>query len=253
MKNKGWICLHRKIMDDPMWMAEPFTRAQAWIDLLLLANHRDGYIIKRGIKVTVKRGQVGWSQAELAKRWSWSRGKTARFFQMLANARQIRYHKFDPKNGHQNGHQKIKVTTLITIINYERYQGDGHQNGHQTDIKRYRNNNNNNDNKKNLCPQQQIVDLYHEKLPELPKVKIWSEQRKAALRARWNQAVSNNNGIKSNCLEWWAGYFDYIRTSDFLMGRIDPFPGKSRFLPNLEWLIKKQHFVNILEGKYHRN
>jgi len=233
-------------MDDPIWLSEPFTRAQAWVDLLLLANHKDGHIRKRGIRIDLKRGDVGWSERELAKRWKWSRGKVKRFFSELCFSKK-------PKMIPQNGPQNKNVTSHYSIINYERYQENGPQNGPQTGHKRYQNNNDNNDNKKNLCPQKEIVDLYHEKLPELPKVKVWSEQRQAVLRARWNEAVSNKNGIKSNSLEWWAGYFDYIRTSDFLMGRVDPSPGKNRFLSNLEWLMKKQNFINILEGKYHRN
>jgi hypothetical protein len=54
--NTGWIKLHRIIMDHPDWLAEPFTRAQAWVDLLLLANHKVGHIRKRGILIEVQRG-----------------------------------------------------------------------------------------------------------------------------------------------------------------------------------------------------
>lgn len=236
--------MHRKIMDDPIWLADPFTRAQAWVDLLLLANHKDGYVRKRGIKIDLKRGDVGWSQRELAKRWKWSRGKVGRFMSELCFSK-------SPKMIPQNGPQNNNVIAYYSIINYDRYQGDGPQNGPQTGHKQYRNNNGNNGNNKDLCPQRAIVGLFHERLPELAKVKIWSEKRQAALRARWKQAVENNNGLKSNCIEWWAGYFDYVRESDFLMGRVDPQPGRTQFAANLEWLVIKKNFINILEGKYH--
>ena len=78
--NLGWIRIHRKIMDTPEWLAEPFTRAQAWVDLLLLANHETGFIRKRGIMIAVERGQVGYSEDALSARWRWSRGKVRRFF-----------------------------------------------------------------------------------------------------------------------------------------------------------------------------
>jgi len=159
MRYKGWIRLHRKIMADPMWLAEPFTRAQAWVDLLILANHTDGYIRKRGIRIDLKRGDVGWSQLELAKRWRWSRGKVKRFLSELCSGN-------DPKMIQQNEHQNIKITSHYSIINYERYQSDGQQNEHQTDIKRYRNKNDKNDKKKtpdffslkNRYPNQNLID-----------------------------------------------------------------------------------------------
>jgi hypothetical protein len=62
MENDGWIKLHRIIMDHPDWLSEPFTRAQAWVDLLLLANYKTGHIRKRGILIEVQRGQVGYSE-----------------------------------------------------------------------------------------------------------------------------------------------------------------------------------------------
>jgi phage-related minor tail protein len=97
-------------MDNHLWLSEPFTRAQAWIDLLLLANHKDNYIRVRGNRIEVRRGQVGWSQQSLAKRWKWSRKKVANFLSELQKKEQ------------QIEQQKNNVTTLITIINYEQYQ-----------------------------------------------------------------------------------------------------------------------------------
>jgi DNA replication protein DnaD len=118
---------------------EPFTRSQAWIDLILLANHKPGVIRVRGNRVDVKRGQVGWSQVALAKRWKWSRGKVRRFLKELE------------KNDHQIVQQKNNITTLINIINYEQYQGngtaDGTADGQQTDSRRYTNKNDKNDKK----------------------------------------------------------------------------------------------------------
>ena len=81
----GWIKLHRKIMDNPLYLSEPFTRMQAWIDLLLLANHKEGFFYVRGNKVIVKRGQIGTSSRTLAARWQWSRGKVERFLNELNN------------------------------------------------------------------------------------------------------------------------------------------------------------------------
>lgn len=115
--SQGWIRLHRQIMETPEWLAEPFTRGQAWVDLLLLANHETGFIRKRGILIAVDRGQVGYSEESLAERWQWSRGKVRRFLVELARLSRIS-HKISEKTIPK----KTSVSSLINIINYDRYQ-----------------------------------------------------------------------------------------------------------------------------------
>lgn len=107
----GWIRLHRKITENPLYFSEPFNRSMAWIDLLLLANHSENYFFKRGIRVDVKVGQIGYDLDSLSKRWKWSRGKVERFILMLENDNQV-------------VRQKTNVTTLISIVNYKEYQTD---------------------------------------------------------------------------------------------------------------------------------
>ena len=107
--SSGWIRLHRSLLHHDLWTAEPFTRGQAWTDLLLLANHKPGVIFVRGIAITVVRGQVGWSQVSLSQRWKWSRGKIRRFLEMLEKLEMI-------------VQQNNNVSGLITITNYDAYQ-----------------------------------------------------------------------------------------------------------------------------------
>lgn len=128
---EGWIKLYRKIVDNPYYFSEPFTRSQAWIDLLILANHKDNFYYKRGVKIDVKRGQIGMSLENLAKRFRWSRGKIERFISELESSSQI-------------VRQNNNVTTLLSIVNYDLYQQDSNAdnkpsrtqnskaNGHQT-------------------------------------------------------------------------------------------------------------------------
>lgn len=105
----GWIKLYRKITENPLYFSEAFTRLQAWIDLLIIANHDESYIYVRGNKVEIKRGQVGKAQDTLADRWKWSRGKVDRFLKELEKSGQI-------------VRQKNRVMSLISIVNYEVYQ-----------------------------------------------------------------------------------------------------------------------------------
>jgi len=107
--NNGFVKLHRSIQSNPEWLSESFTRSQAWIDLILLANHKPGFVRIAGRRIDVGRGQLAWSVVNLANRWRWSKGKVFRSLNEWRN---------DGRLDHQN----IIVTTLITITNYDRYQ-----------------------------------------------------------------------------------------------------------------------------------
>ncbi len=107
--NRGYIRLFRCIHNNDMWDEKPFDRARAWIDLLLLANHKQGYLRIRGVRIVVNRGDVGYSVVALSEKWGWSRGKTIRFLNELETV-------------HQIVQQKNNVTSLITIVNYDLYQ-----------------------------------------------------------------------------------------------------------------------------------
>lgn len=107
----GRFQIDRTLLNHDLWLSEPFTRGQAWVDLIGLANFTEGYIFKRGIKVTINRGFVGVNQETLAIRWKWSRGKVVRFLSMLKKENMIKIEQ-----------QKNCITSLISIINYDKYQ-----------------------------------------------------------------------------------------------------------------------------------
>lgn len=89
-------------------------------------------------------------------------------------------------------------------------------------------------------PYQKIIDLYHDKLPDLPRVRVMTNKRKAAVRQR-------HNGIMERDLASWESYFNAVSSSDFLMGRID---GKS-WRADFDFLITEKATARALEGRYH--
>lgn len=93
-------------------------------------------------------------------------------------------------------------------------------------------------------PYQKIVDLYHELLPELPKVQALTEARKGQIRQRMIKGQ-----IKD--LNEWRDYFEHVKDSKFLTGKTEPAPGRKVFVADLEWLTKESNFVKVWEGKYH--
>lgn len=109
MANKGWICLHRSIQDSWLWQNEPFSRGQAWIDLLLSANHEDHKIVVDSDLMTIKRGQMLTSVRKLSERWKWSVKRTQKFLKLLEEDEML------TKNSG-------KRYTLLTILNYAKFQ-----------------------------------------------------------------------------------------------------------------------------------
>lgn len=108
----GYIAVSRKLLASDLWLGEPFTRAQAWIDLIGLARWHPGTVHLRGVQFDLKRGQLAWSHVSLAKRWGWGRRKVARFLDRL-------------ESDHRIVQQKNNVTSITTILNYDVYQSSG--------------------------------------------------------------------------------------------------------------------------------
>ena len=110
MSNKGWIKLDRQIQNHWIWIKEkPFSFGQAWIDLIMMANHKpskfpDGNEIKE-----IQRGSLVTSQKKLMERWGWGISKLRRFLNLLENDNMI------VKKPNRN-------QTIICIVNYSFYQ-----------------------------------------------------------------------------------------------------------------------------------
>ena len=112
MSEKGWIHIDRKLLDHWLWSSRPFSRGQAWIDLLMLAKHKDQTFYSGGKIIEGKRGVVYRSLKSLADRWAWDR-KTVRGFLKLLE-----------KDGMVTTESTTQGTT-ITIVNYDVYQDIG--------------------------------------------------------------------------------------------------------------------------------
>lgn len=92
-----------------------------------------------------------------------------------------------------------------------------------------------------ICPHKEIIDLYHSILPALTPIKEWTEERQKLLRTRWKEKTERQS------LDWWKNFFEDVRRSDFLTGKVNGFKA------DLEWLIRPKNFIKVLEGKYRNN
>lgn len=239
MSQRGFIKLSRALLDHPLWQDKPFSRGQAWVDMLFLANWKPTFFFIRGIKVNVERGQLAYSVNALGERWGWSQGKVKRFLGALQNEEQIDV-------------QSTKLTTLITLKNYSDYQDKRNENGEQIaqqtgeqtgtleegkelkELKRYTS-------KPSVspCPHQQIIELYHEVLPELQTVVFsrWQgSAREKDLATRWKADKRHQD------LEFWRWFFSVVRTNPHWMGDND-----RGWKADLGWLLKRANFDKVIE------
>ena len=138
--SKGWISVHRQIWNSWVWDDKPFSKGQAWIDLLLLANHEPNKTLIGNQIIHVKRGELISSEVKLSERWGWSRKKTREFLKVLQSDGMITK-------------KSTSKYTAITIVNYEIYQDVGTTKEQQKNSKRTAEeqqwNTNNNDNNVN--------------------------------------------------------------------------------------------------------
>lgn len=104
---------------------------------------------------------------------------------------------------------------------------------------------------RDFCPHQRIIELYHECLPTLPRVKVWDDYRQGLLRQRWRERMeAKKYHDTSSGLEYWGKLFRHINTNcNFLMGRIAG-RGERPFLADLEWIVRPRNFSKIIEGRY---
>ena len=222
---EGWIKLHRKLLENDLWKSEPFTRGQAWVDLILLANHKDSFFYKRGNKVIVLRGQVGRSIVELSDRWSWSRSKVNKFLKDLEKEQQIEQ-------------QKNNVTQIVTILNYDLFQEKEQQIEQQKSNRKtskeqqkdtYKNVKNVKE-EKPLTPKGEFdFDMYLKKINELfgKSLRVINDTARRSIKARlkegytkndiWNsmQNVANDNWHKEkNYVHCTPQYFSQVKVLD---------------------------------------
>ena len=101
------------------------------------------------------------------------------------------------------------------------------------------------------CPHQAIIDIYHQTLPELPKVISWNKTRESHLKQRWRELFTEFECKSTEeALDWFRNdFFQFIKNSKFLTGRTQS-KDRRPFLADLEWVIKPTNFTKIIERKY---
>ena len=245
--NNGWICLHRKI-NEWEWY-DDVNVCRLFIHLLLTASHKD----KKYRGKVIPKGSLRTGRLLLSK-------------QTGLSERQIRTALSKLKSTNEVTIKTASKYSIISITKWDQYQDIDQQYVQQATSKRptndqqattYNNVNNvNNVNKKHIgdlsidkssqkVPYDEIVKMYHEKLPMLPTVVKLTEKRKKQIKVLWN---AKNDGLPE--LRQWENFFIHVSKSRFLTGKTDN--GVRRpFIANLEWITNYNNFIKISEDHYH--
>ena len=150
--SKGWISLHRKILDNPiLTRGRAYSRFEAFVYMLLKANHKDNKAVIGNQLIHIKKGSFLTSQKKLMIEFNWGSTKLRSFLELLEN----------------DGMIEIKtnaISTYITINNYKELQGLQNENKtqskrKQTAIKTQTKTNNNDNNDNNVNKEQEFINL----------------------------------------------------------------------------------------------
>lgn len=163
----GFIKLHRKIQDHWIYQEQrKFSRYEAWLDMLMMANHKDNKFVLGNELVEVEKGSFITSELKLMERWDWGKEKVRTFLKLLEKDGMI-IKKSDRKK------------TTITICNYCVYHSFENEVRPQTDreqtasrpsadtnknVKNVKNEKNNNFSSINDPQFKNVIDFYQSNL-----------------------------------------------------------------------------------------
>lgn len=247
--SNGWIKIHRSIWDNP-WMYKPYVYV-IWSYILCHVNYQPTEVIFEGKRITLNPGQGLFKLREIAALFKVSPTSLHRIINLLKNETQIET-QTSPRN------------TIITVVNWQKYQTSETQNGIQVEhkwntsgtqtehlpiikeieeVKKERNNNNTNvlfvipaeDEPPKNGEYQPIIDAWNS-LP-LNNINSIRGKRLDSLRAR----------IKEYSFDDVLHAISMIQNSPFLLGQ-----NKHGWQITFDWFVKPNNFPKVLEGNYEK-
>jgi len=90
-------------------------------------------------------------------------------------------------------------------------------------------------------PHEEILAAYHEILPMLPRVRLWTDARKKLLNTRWREDPGRQS------VDSWRKFFQMVSKCPHLLGEND-----RQWKASLPWLLELKNFAKVLEGNYYK-
>lgn len=248
--SQGWICVHRQLVDNPIFKNDKLFRV--FMYCILKASHTDHEQLVGDSVVSVKRGQLVTGRKALSSATGLSEQNIRTAVLKLE------------KMGILTSNPTNKFS-IISIVNWDKYQQTNQQvtsNQPASNQQVTTNNNDNNGNNENNddgktpsklnVPLQQVLDCYHETLPMMPSVQIYSDKRKSLVRSFWKKRTSEYAKLgKVYTIDQVRGYMEYIANNCQWMMEDRP-NGKGGFwkAKNFDYIFKDDCYIAVKEQRH---
>jgi hypothetical protein len=104
------------------------------------------------------------------------------------------------------------------------------------------------------CEVVKVIDLYHDILPEMPKVRLQTKDRVRSITKTWGWVLTStkDGGTRrattaEEALAWFGEYFRRARDNDFLMGRTPRSGEHANWRCDLDFLLTDKGMKHVIE------
>ncbi|BAA84309.1 O [Enterobacteria phage VT2-Sakai] len=230
---KGYALLHRKIMDVPFY--KDAEAAHLWVHLILKAKHTPEYVMTDAGGILVGRGKLLGGRNSLAFETGLKPDRVQyllRKFKKLGMIDWVSHGKFsvfsvEKYDDYQSNFVPAdyqQITTSKPAIpmpasntvpaDYQQITTDKEYNNiiSNTDVLESATADKKSDKKKPSVSCQDVVDAYHEILPEAPKIRALNDKRKNQIRTFWRKAGVITRQLDGHgfTMQDWRNYLSYV-------------------------------------------
>ena len=230
---KGYALLHRKIMDVPFY--KDAEAAHLWVHLILKAKHTPEYVMTDAGEILVGRGKLLGGRNSLAFETGLKPDRVQyllRKFKKLGMIDLVSHGKFsvfsvEKYDDYQSNfvpadYQQIttsKPAIPMPVSNavpadYQQITTDKEYNNiiSNTDVLESATADKKSDKKKPSVSCQDVVDAYHEILPEAPRIRALNDKRKNQIRTFWRKAGVITRQLDGHgfTMQDWRNYLSYV-------------------------------------------
>lgn len=230
---KGYALLHRKIMDVPFY--KDAEAAHLWVHLILKAKHTPEYVMTDAGEILVGRGKLLGGRNSLAFETGLKPDRVQyllRKFKKLGMIDWVSHGKFsvfsvEKYDDYQSNfvpadYQQIttsKPAIPMPVSNavpadYQQITTDKEYNNiiSNTDVLESATADKKSDKKKPSVSCQDVVDAYHEILPEVPRIRALNDKRKNQIRTFWRKAGVITRQLDGHgfTMQDWRNYLSYV-------------------------------------------
>lgn len=230
---KGYALLHRKIMDVPFY--KDAEAAHLWVHLILKTKHTPEYVMTDAGEILVGRGKLLGGRNSLAFETGLKPDRVQyllRKFKKLGMIDWVSHGKFsvfsvEKYDDYQSNfvpadYQQIttsKPAIPMPVSNtvpadYQQITTDKEYNNiiSNTDVLESTAADKKSDKKKPSVSCQDVVDAYHEILPEAPKIRALNDKRKNQIRTFWRKAGVITRQLDGHgfTMQDWRNYLSYV-------------------------------------------